>query len=37
MKTALNYKPLHEYTRNILILMLDFKEHHNHPNGKYHE
>lgn len=33
----LNYKPLYEYPSDILILVLDVREHHKHQNGKCHE
>lgn len=37
MESPLNYKPLQVYPRHILVLVLDVREHHNHPSGKYHE
>lgn len=37
MKNPLNYKPLQVYPRQILILVLDVREHHNHTSAKYHE
>lgn len=37
MENPLNYKPLHECLGDILILVLDVREHDNHPNDKYYE